>query len=198
MDGSENEVEKAMLEHRHIFMSEFHKNWSSHVCNVKGCGSWMICDGGLKPHRVVCAARYSGIRSYTHSKIKTVTGCTKKPAKDKQFCSDHCDGQEGPIVLAENLSVDTKKKLRKRQNPEFPQDNIFFVRSILEIKGNKFLVRWSNSSEESTWEAKSALPKFIVEWYEEDKSRIGHDLPPPIIKWSKVSKSFAMWSLDKP
>ena len=102
-DGSEKEIENAILQHSPEYKIRFIITWGLHTCEVAGCGTWLICDGGMKPHRIVCAARYSGIRSYTHTNIKTVTGCTKKPAKDQKFCPDHT-GQEGPVVLAENLS----------------------------------------------------------------------------------------------
>ena len=112
----------------------------------------------LKPHRVVCAARYSGIRTYTHTNIKTVTGCTKKPAKDKQFFKEHIEEGQGPVLLAEALSANTKKLLRKKQSLHYPQDNIFFVRALLKTDGESFLVRWANFPvDEATWEWKTAL-----------------------------------------
>lgn len=186
LDGSEQEIENAILQHAATFRTRFHEIWSSHLCDVKGCGTWLVCDGGLKPHRVVCSARYSGIRSYKHSNMKTVTGCTRKPAKDKKFCPDHVDGQEGPVVLAEHLSAETKRSLRKKQSPDYPQDNLFFVRAILKIENDNFLVQWVNTlAEEATWEPRKAIPKFIVEWYEEDHLRLGSEIPSPKIKWSK-------------
>ena len=187
MDGSEQEIENAVLQNEGAFKTRFHEIWSSHSCDVLGCGTWLVCDGGMKPHRIVCAARYSGIRSYKHSNMKTVTGCTRKPAKDKKFCPEHSNGQEGPVVLAENLSSETKRTLRKKQTPDYPQDNIFFVRAILKMNGDIFLVQWVNTPmDDATWEPRSSLPKFIVEWYEEDNSRLGSDIPAPRVKWSKV------------
>ena len=190
LDGTEKEIENAILQHSPEYKKRFRITWGSHTCKVAGCGTWLICDGGMKPHRIVCAARYSGIRSYTHTNIKTVTGCTKKPAKDQKFCSDHI-GQEGPVVLAENLSLETKRALRKKQTANYPQDNIFFVRALLRCDGERFLVRWATLPvEEATWEPKSSLPSFIVQWYEEDHERLGTDIPQPVIKWSKVCEIF--------
>lgn len=31
--------------------SQFHAIWGSHKCEVKGCGLWLTCDGGMKPRR---------------------------------------------------------------------------------------------------------------------------------------------------
>ena len=186
LDGTEKEIENAILKHATTFKKKFTEIWSAHKCDVTGCGTWLVCDGGLKPHRTVCAARYSGIRSYKHTNVKTVTGCTKKPAKDKQFCREH-KNEEGPVILAEKLSKETKDKLRKRQSLNYPQDNIFFVRALIEVKGNKYLVRWANfPEEEATWEPRKSIPSFILSWYDEDLTRLGSDIPSPKIKWTKV------------
>ena len=188
LDGSEKEIENAILQHSPEFKRVFRVTWGAHKCDVAGCGTWLICDGGMKPHRIVCAARYSGIRSYKHTNIRTVTGCTRKPAKDQKFCPDH-KGQEGPVVLAENLSAETKRALRKKQTSNYPQDNIFFVRALLKQEGERYLVRWATHHvDEATWEQQSSLPAFIVDWYVEDPSRLGTDIPQPSIKWSKVCK----------
>ena len=195
-DGSEKEIENAILLHSAEFKRKFRMTWGAHKCDVMGCGTWLICDGGMKPHRIVCAARYSGIRSYKHTNIKTVTGCTRKPAKDQKFCADH-KGQEGPVVLAENLSSETKRALRKKQTANYPQDNIFFVRALLKHEDGKYLVRWATHSlEEATWEPKSSLPAFIVEWYEEEPDRLGTDIPQPSIKWSKVCYKLCLFGLN--
>ena len=117
--------------------------------------------------------------------LKTVWA--KKPAKDKQFCQEHREDSQGPVLLAETLSDTTKKLLRKKQSLNYPQDNIFFVRALLKADGETFLVRWANFPvDEATWEQRSVLPSFIVEWYEGDSSRLRLEIPPPTIKWSKV------------
>ena len=179
------------MQHAPEYKRKFRVNWGTHNCDVVGCGTWLICDGGMKPHHIVCAARYSGIRSYKHTNIKTVTGCTKKPSKDTKFCSEH-EGKEGPVVLAENLSIGTKRALRKKQTNNYPQDNIFFVRALLKQDGDSYLVRWATLPvEEATWEPKASLPAFIVEWYGEDPKRLGKDIPQPRIKWSKVTPNYS-------
>ena len=95
------------------------------------------------------------------------------------------------VILAEKLLKETKDKLRKRQSLNYPQDNIFFVRALLEVKGNKYLVRWANFPEdEATWEPRKSIPSFILSWYDEDPTRLGSDIPPPKIKWTKVRVDF--------
>ena len=90
-------------------MKRFHEEIASHECDACGCLNWFIFDSGCKPHRCVCAARYSGYKTYKNSSHVTITGCTKKTAKDERFCSDH-KANPGPVVLAENLSSETKRK----------------------------------------------------------------------------------------
>ena len=88
--------------HRQILFhlrSQFHAIWGSHKCEVKGCGQWLTCDGGMKPRRYlnciycneivfffsnVCAARYSGVKTYKHSATRVVSGCTQKPSPGHQ------------------------------------------------------------------------------------------------------------------
>ena len=31
--------------------TKFRDIWSQHQCEVKGCGKWLVCDGGMKPNR---------------------------------------------------------------------------------------------------------------------------------------------------
>ena len=85
---------------------------------------WLTCDGGMKPHRNVCTARYSGVIIYKHSNTQIVSGCTKKPSPGSQFCPDH-KKDTGPVVLSEQLSKETKSKLRQTRSLNYPQDNIF-------------------------------------------------------------------------
>ena len=112
---------------------------------------------------MVCAARYSGIKTYRHTDVKTVVGCTKIPGKKSQYCTEH--GKEmGPVVLAEQLSANTKDRLRKKQASNYPQDNVFFVRSLLNHnpKSDQYLVQWAHFPlEDATWEHSTSIPKFI-------------------------------------
>ena len=102
--------------------------------------------------------------------------------------------------MAEKLSTETKQKLRSKQSLHYPQDNIFFVRALLDVKQKgKYLVRWANFPvEEATWEPKSAIPAFIIKWYEEDPTRLGSEIPAPTIKWTKVFKKSRMWKRPRP
>ena len=189
LDGSEKEIDTAILENLSTLKTKFRKIWSEHKCETKGCGEILVCDGGMTPHRMVCAARYSGVRTYKETNIKTVVGCGKKPGTNSPFCKEHQNGDQGPVVLAENVSKETRENLRKDQPSSFPQDNVFFIKSL--IKYNKsndtYLVRWANASEKSdSWENEEIIPRFIINWYKEDLDRLGKEIPKPKIKWTKA------------
>ena len=130
LDGSKKDIENCILQHQGLYKAHFHAVWSIHKCEVKGCRQWLTCDGGMGPRRNVCAARYSGVITYKHTNTMIVCGCTKKPSPGSQFCADH-KTDVGPVVLAENLSKETRDRLRKTRSLNYPQDNIFFVKSLL-------------------------------------------------------------------
>ena len=55
----------------------FQERWTKvDKCDRPGCESCLIIDGDLKPHRMLCAAKLCGIREFTNSDVKVVTGCT--------------------------------------------------------------------------------------------------------------------------
>ena len=165
----------------------FHAVWGTHQCEVTGCGMWLTCDGGMKPHRNVCAARYSGVITYKHSNTQIVSGCTKKPSPGSQFCPDH-KKDTGLVVLSEQLSKETKAKLRQTRSLIYPQDNIFFVRTLMkhDKKSDMFLVRWAKFPDDAmTWEPRKSLPVFVVSWYEKDQTRFGCEIPAPRVKDTK-------------
>ena len=156
----------------------------------------LVCDGGMTPHRMVCAARYSGIRTYKESNVKTVVGCRNKPGTNSPFCKEHQNGNQGPVVLAENLSRETRQSLRKGQPSSFPQDNVFFVKSLLKYRteDDSFLVQWAKDTNDSTsWVSAKNLPQFITDWYHADMARLGLDIPKPKIKWTKEGGSGEMF-----
>ena len=57
-------------------------------------------------------------------------------------------------------------------------DNVYNVETLLEKKGNKYLVKWEGYSDaDNTWEPSSSIPKHILAFYEEDPSRFGQAAP---------------------
>ena len=51
LDGSEFEVDNAILNNCNKYKTYFRNHWSKHKCEEKGCGEVLVCDGGMKPHR---------------------------------------------------------------------------------------------------------------------------------------------------
>eukprot|EP00091_Calanus_sinicus_P017270 TRINITY_DN37278_c0_g1_i1.p1 TRINITY_DN37278_c0_g1~~TRINITY_DN37278_c0_g1_i1.p1 ORF type:complete len:103 (+),score=40.15 TRINITY_DN37278_c0_g1_i1:441-749(+) len=48
----------------------------------------------------------------------------------------------------------------------------------MEKKGSKYLVKWENwPADQNTWEPKSSIPAYIVEFYEADLTRLGKSAP---------------------
>ena len=45
------------------FRSHFHAMWGTHRCEVKGCGEWLTCDGGMKPRRYFTEKIMSGFKT---------------------------------------------------------------------------------------------------------------------------------------
>ena len=53
-----NSLEECILENKSQFHEFFRKVWTkSHKCEVNGCGQVITMDGGLKPHRKLCASK---------------------------------------------------------------------------------------------------------------------------------------------
>ena len=53
---------------------KFGQVWGEHRCDTPGCGWCVIGDGGLKSHRSLCAAVYSGVKVFPSSGVSIMTG----------------------------------------------------------------------------------------------------------------------------
>ena len=62
-------IDRTLIENLDKIHAHIEKTWVSHRCEKPGCGSILVCDGGMKPQRRICASRLSGIR-----KFKTIPG----------------------------------------------------------------------------------------------------------------------------
>ena len=185
-----SDIDSTIMKHHQELHKRFRNRWSKHRCNVKGCGWCITIDGGLKPHRMVCGAKLSGVREFQNAGIKVVTGCTKHPIYNSKYCREH-QSEESPAVTAETVSGRTRQQLRKHRNDtasysKAGQDDVFVVESILDFKkkSKKVLVKWVGFPE-ATWENEDGIPKFIREYYEKDTGRLGKGLPNPKIKSTK-------------
>ena len=68
------DLESTILDNIPSMRRSYGYSWSSHLCDVKGCESTLVLDGGMKPHRSVCADTLSGVTEYQVTGTKVVTG----------------------------------------------------------------------------------------------------------------------------
>lgn len=82
-------------------------------------------------------------------------------------------------VVKESVKQPEKEKpVKKKPVHVEPEEEVYIIESLKEKKGNKFLVKWENfPEEESTWEPKSSIPDYIVQFYECDLTRLGTPAP---------------------
>ena len=99
------------LEQYHVMLRDYFRiYWTSqHKCEVEGCMWAFISDGGMKIHRKLCAAKFSGVRELKHSNVKVLTGCTSIAPPNSLFCKVHQD-QPTPVIPSTGV---TKKNQRK-------------------------------------------------------------------------------------
>ena len=200
-------VEETVMEMKDDLQKSFQERWTKvHKCDRPGCESCIIIDADLKPHRMLCAARLCGIREFENSDVKVVTGCTAMPGTKNKFCFKH-RSEESPVLTGKDISKETKEKLRKHRkdnaaSDKAPDDKVYIIESILEITGDKYLVKWSGFEESAaTWEPATNVPRFIQEYYKKDEKRLKQKLPNPKIKNTKKVGStkmhFLSWEGEK-
>ena len=172
-----------------------------------------MSDGGMKIHRKLCAAKFSGVRELKHSNVKVLTGCTKIAPPNSLFCKIH-QNQPTPVILSANVSKKTKESLaqsRKKSQKagqHLSNDNLFIVESVLKVRLTKsdkkssakrrssivppqreFLVKWASFDEkDATWEPAKNIPLFLQKFYLKPEN-LGKPLPQPRIKHTKTFKT---------
>ena len=70
------------------------------------------------------------------------------------------------------------KKEEEEEEGDDDDDNLYIIEALIDERDGEYLVKWLNyPSDENTWEPKSAIPRFILKFYEQHPSRLG--LPAP-------------------
>ena len=191
-------LDEAILANKSELHEAFRTIWTkNHRCDAPGCGKILVMDGGLKPHRKLCAAKLAGVREFETTGLKVVTGCTRIPGPKSKFCHEH-QNSESPALLSSQVSESTRTKLRDHRtataaSTEAAQDNIYVIETVLGSKVENgvqfFHIKWLTfPSSESTWEPEDGVPKFIQLYYKE-KSNLGKPLPNPKLKRTKKAGS---------
>merc|ERR1712193_164427 len=67
--------------------------------------------------------------------------------------------------------IPTKKTVVKEKKSSARKKDVYNVETLLEKKGNKYLVKWEGySDKDNTWEPASSIPKHILKFYEVDST----------------------------
>ena len=182
-------LEDTIMEFYNVIKGHFSHHWTSnHFCSVANCDKMMVSDGGMKINRAVCAAKFSAVRKFLNSNKTILTGCTASPNPGSPFCSKHLRS-ESPVILAENLSKQTKDVLTKKRNQEkyssvnLPEDSVYIIQSVSNIrkknKTTEFLVKFAGFGDIECWEPVENLPSFVREFYLSDKTNLCKRIPGP-------------------
>ena len=126
----EGNLDETIIMKQPDLQKAFRGRWFGHRCDVPGCGSVITVDGGLKPHRMLCGAKLSGLRSFEKAGVRVFTGCTRHPQPDSKYCWEHLMG-ESPVVPASSVSARTRQQLKghrtKTNYSDGASDDQFFV-----------------------------------------------------------------------
>ena len=101
-----NNMEDTILKHMEEFDTAFREKWTvGHSFDIPGCRTVLVKDGGLTPHRPVCAAKLSAMKVFEEAGITSLTGCPKMPINKSKFCHDH-ESCKNPIVSSHEVYED--------------------------------------------------------------------------------------------
>ena len=188
------DLDSTILELKSGLKVAFYNRWTyGHQCDGAGCGTHLVFDAGMTPHRPVCGAKLSGVRVFPTAGVTTLIGCPRMPMPNSKYCAEHKDC-DMPVVESSAVAKETREKLfRKRKETskaeETPGDDFYVIESIVEVKREKstkfYKIKWAGfTSDENTWEPEESVPRFIKEYYK-DEENLGKPLPKPFIKHTK-------------
>ena len=80
-------VDDSLNAYNYIIKSEFSRRWSKHKCDVPGCSTVLIFDGGCKATRKICGAVKSEVREFSATGFKVITGKDSQLALVSLFSS---------------------------------------------------------------------------------------------------------------
>jgi len=101
--------------------------------------------------------------------------------KNKKAIEINFDEKNTFVSLKKDTKVEKNNKAKEKgkSKKKEPEESVYNIEYLKEKKGNKFLVKWENfSEEENTWEPRSSIPSFILKYYEKDMLRLGTPAPP--------------------
>jgi len=153
----------------------------------------------FKQHSYLCEAilkvgdKKWNLTSKKDSSKLTLSDFLNKLFKQTELPSDfvtQLQNQDIGVKQSVTLSFETDKQtqskngnletpVKKKKTTKVTQDqDVYIIESLREKKGNNFLVKWENyPEEENTWEPRTAIPGFILKFYDMDLKRLGQPAP---------------------
>ena len=80
------DLDSTILEQKSGLKVAFYNRWTyGHQCDGAGCGTHLVFDAGMTPHRPVCGAKLSGVRVFPTAGVTTLIGCPRMPMPSRQY-----------------------------------------------------------------------------------------------------------------
>ena len=169
-------IDRTLIENLDKIHAHIEKTWVFHCCEKPGCGSILVCDGGMKPQRRICASRLSGIRRFKSTPGEVLTGCTKMPAHKQKFCSDCLNSV--PSISTSILPKSIKKLLNVGVKGSEKVLNFEGLTGKRVFRQNtQFKVKFQGKEEE-IWLNEKFIPEFLRQYFDSTGST---DVPNPKI-----------------
>ena len=88
---------------------------------------------------------------------------SQKSEKNKNENESVNVSDKASVKKGKNKASETGDDIKDEVKDE-PGDDVYIIESLREKKGNQFLVKWENYSEdENTWEPRSSIPDNILQ-----------------------------------
>ena len=108
-----------------------------------------------------------GVKNEIVNTFKKSQKSEKKKNETNELTADENINKETTVnkkdknKARENIQQET---IKDKKVPAQPKDDVYIIESLKEKKGNQFLVKWQNYSEdENTWEPKLSIPECILQ-----------------------------------
>jgi hypothetical protein len=98
------------------------------------------------------------------NKIVSMFKKSQKSCGKNKEAEESCTEEPKTKQSAEKNKKVKKTEKEKKKQVHYPEDDVYIIELLKEKKGNKFLVKWENFSEdEDSWEPQSSIPDYMVQ-----------------------------------
>jgi len=128
------------------------------------------------------------------TKEKSVSTRSILAEDGKKMVKNNTDRKDDTCKAKEISSEEKKTKLSINgftpKTEQLEDEEVYNIEALMKKKGSKYLVKWEDySTEHNTWEPKSSIPDFILQYYEMDPSRLGNPAPSDSLQVEKEKES---------